>query len=120
MLEVYLNLIKFAPNVYGIQDASFHYFGKETTELTLTEMLVLSYIIPRPIFFHEALLEQAQQLKQNLYHHIHFYSTTLYYRKMIDKNSLRNIDYVIKFTATYHDLILRKIDEIILHCPATK
>lgn len=48
MLEVYLNVIEWGPNVYGIQEASAFYFNKSASELTLQESLFLASIIPRP------------------------------------------------------------------------
>lgn len=48
MFEVYLNIIEWGPNVYGIGEASRFYFGKRPSELTLSEALFLSVIIPSP------------------------------------------------------------------------
>lgn len=48
MLEVYLNVIEWGRNVYGIQEASSYYFGKTPAQLSLGESLYLSSIIPRP------------------------------------------------------------------------
>ncbi len=51
MLEVYLNIIEWGPNVYGIGEASRFYFGKKPSELTLTESIFLAGIIPKPRAF---------------------------------------------------------------------
>lgn len=51
MLEVYLNIIEWGPDVYGIREASQYYFGKKPSSLTLPEALFLAYIIPRPTKF---------------------------------------------------------------------
>ncbi len=48
LLEVYLNIIEWGKNVYGIAEASKYYFGKKPSELTIGESLYLSSIIPRP------------------------------------------------------------------------
>ncbi|WP_437920687.1 transglycosylase domain-containing protein [Sphingobacterium sp. LRF_L2] len=48
MFEVYLNVIEWGKNVYGITEASSYYFGKTPSELTIGESLYLSSIIPRP------------------------------------------------------------------------
>jgi len=48
MFEVYLNIIEWGPNVYGIGEASEFYFKKRPAELTLSESLYLATIIPRP------------------------------------------------------------------------
>jgi Transglycosylase len=48
MFEVYLNIIEWGPNVYGIGEASKFYFNKRPANLTLDESLFLATIIPRP------------------------------------------------------------------------
>ncbi len=48
MFEVYLNIIEWGPNVYGIGEASQFYFQKRPSELNLNECLFLATIIPRP------------------------------------------------------------------------
>jgi len=48
MLEVYLNIIEWGPNVYGIGEASRFYFNKKPNQLTLSESLFLASIIPSP------------------------------------------------------------------------
>lgn len=51
MLEVYLNIIEWGPDVFGICEASQYYFSKKPSSLTLPEALFLAYIIPRPSKF---------------------------------------------------------------------
>jgi monofunctional biosynthetic peptidoglycan transglycosylase len=46
---LYLNVIELGPNVFGVQAASRHWFGKDVGELTLEEMVRLTAIIPRPL-----------------------------------------------------------------------
>ncbi len=51
MFEVYLNIIEWGPNVYGIGEASHFYFGKSPNYLTLAESIYLSSLIPHPKYF---------------------------------------------------------------------
>ena len=51
MLEIYLNVIEWGPNVYGIHEAAHFYFNKKPAELTLQESIFLAGIIPNPKFF---------------------------------------------------------------------
>lgn len=51
MFEVYVNIIEFAPNIYGIGEATAFYFNKKPADLTLAEGIYLSNIIPRPKAF---------------------------------------------------------------------
>jgi hypothetical protein len=48
MLEVYLNIIEWGRNIYGIGEASHFYFGKSPSELTLGESIYLASIVPYP------------------------------------------------------------------------
>lgn len=48
MFEVYLNIIEWGPNIYGIGEACDFYFGKKPAQLTLSESLFLASIIPSP------------------------------------------------------------------------
>lgn len=48
MLEIYLNIIEWGPDVYGAKDASRFYFGKQPSELNLAESIFLTSIIPSP------------------------------------------------------------------------
>jgi len=48
LLEIYLNVIEWGKNVYGIEEAAYYYFNKKAVDLNLGESLFLSSIIPRP------------------------------------------------------------------------
>ena len=54
MFEVYLNIIEWGPNVYGIGEASNYYFEKSPANLSLQESTFLSSIIPHPKYFKSA------------------------------------------------------------------
>jgi membrane peptidoglycan carboxypeptidase len=53
MMELYLNIIEFGPDIYGAREAAHHYFGREPDELNLAECLFLSSIMPSPLRFHK-------------------------------------------------------------------
>lgn len=48
MYEVYLNIIEWGRNVYGVSEAARFYFGKHPSQLTLGESIYLASIVPRP------------------------------------------------------------------------
>ena len=52
MMELYLNIIEFGPDLYGVTAAAEHYFGRKPEELDLAESLFLSSILPSPIRYH--------------------------------------------------------------------
>ena len=48
ILEIYLNVIEFGPDVYGIADASAHYFGRSPAQLSVPQSVWLASIIRSP------------------------------------------------------------------------
>ena len=57
MFEVYLNLIEWGRNVYGIGEAARYYFDKTPATLSIGECIFLANIIPRPkssLYFFQA------------------------------------------------------------------
>lgn len=47
-LEVYLNIVEFAPGVYGVGAASEHWYGKPVQKLTRSEAARLAAVLPNP------------------------------------------------------------------------
>ena len=48
LYEVYLNIIEWGRNVYGIGEASRYYFDKTPADLSLGESIFLAFVVPRP------------------------------------------------------------------------
>jgi hypothetical protein len=48
MFEVYMNIIEWGDNIYGVTEAARYYFAKEPSGLNLGECVFLSYIISAP------------------------------------------------------------------------
>ena len=48
IMEVYLNVVEWAPGVYGAQAASRHWFGKDARDLSPREAARLAAILPAP------------------------------------------------------------------------
>ncbi|HYH55833.1 MAG TPA: biosynthetic peptidoglycan transglycosylase, partial [Anseongella sp.] len=51
MYEVYLNVIEWGPDIYGIGKAARFYFSKHPSELSLAESIYLASIVPSPARF---------------------------------------------------------------------
>lgn len=98
LLELYLNIIEFAPDTYGLAEACKLYFGKHPSDLSLQEALILTYIIPRPKHFYDALIEKTEQLKKNLGNHITAYANVMYHKGLVQKEEVQNIKEEIHFT----------------------
>ena len=52
LLEIYLNIIEWAPGIFGISQAADYYFGKDPLELTPLESAYLASVIPGPSKYH--------------------------------------------------------------------
>lgn len=52
ILEMYLNVICFADHCDGIGSAAEHYFGKQVSDLNVTESACLAAIINNPSYYH--------------------------------------------------------------------
>jgi len=48
ILERYLNVIQFGTKVYGIKDASWFYFKKKPSDLSIVESAFLTFLLPNP------------------------------------------------------------------------
>ncbi len=49
IFQLYLNVIEFGPGIFGVEAAARHYFGKPAAELSLSEQIRLTAVIPRPL-----------------------------------------------------------------------
>lgn len=49
IFHIYLNIIEFGPGIFGVQAASKYYFGKDVSDLSLTEIVRLTAVIPQPL-----------------------------------------------------------------------
>ncbi|HRZ79300.1 MAG TPA: biosynthetic peptidoglycan transglycosylase [bacterium] len=52
LLEMYLNMIEWAPGIFGISQAAHYYFDKSPYELTPLESAYLASVIPGPYKYH--------------------------------------------------------------------
>jgi hypothetical protein len=54
-LEIYLNIVQWGPELYGLRPAARHYFGKEVSALTPRETAFLVCLIPGPIKYQQSI-----------------------------------------------------------------
>lgn len=54
ILETYLNVIEYGPEIYGIKNASMHYFGKKPANLTARESAFLAMLLPSPVRYYQS------------------------------------------------------------------
>jgi membrane peptidoglycan carboxypeptidase len=86
ILELYLNVIEFGPSIYGIADASHHYFGREPHELNLAESVFLVKLLPSPVARHDA-YEQGAVTERRM-NALHKVMRTMFERDRISRAEL--------------------------------
>ena len=59
ILELYLNVVEFAPGVYGAEAAAQRFFGKPAAELSRHEAAALAGGLPKPSSWHPGASEQG-------------------------------------------------------------
>jgi hypothetical protein len=89
MYEVYLNSIEFGPNVYGIGEACQFYFAKKPNEISLSEALFLSTIVPKPKAFMYYFDAQGK-LNTYLEPHFQYIARILFWKKYITENEMND------------------------------
>ena len=97
LLEIYLNIIEMGPEVYGIKAASSFYFAKTPADLTVTESLVLSYIVPRPKYFLDALASGSPRLTEGLRKHTRRFARLLRKHGAITEEEFETREEQIRF-----------------------
>ena len=73
ILEVYLNSVEFGENIYGIEAATQHYFGKSSKSLSREQAIFLAAILPNPKYFqdrrHDGKLKYRKRMIQKYMHY---------------------------------------------------
>jgi len=63
ILEVYLNIAEFGPDLYGVRAAASHYFGKRPSEINAAEGAFIAIMLPSPRKFHYSVFENQNITK---------------------------------------------------------
>lgn len=105
MFEVYLNIIEWGPNVYGIGEASRFYFSKSPDELTLAESIFLSSLIPSPKQFRYR-FDANGQLKPYMANYFKLVGGRLARREKIAQAEADSLQPSIKLSGPALDFIL--------------
>jgi len=105
MFEVYLNIIEWGPNVYGVKEASMFYFDKHPSQLSLAESIFLASIIPHPKHFKYS-FDQAGQLKPFLSGFYRLVSDRMLRKNWILPEDTVNLRPVVQLTGPALQLII--------------
>ncbi len=90
MYEVYLNIIEWAPNVYGIGEAAQFYFNKKPSQLNLGESIFLASIVPKPKKFKYSFLPDGS-LKPYMHNYFRFIGGLMVRRGKVPATDTANI-----------------------------
>jgi len=91
MYEVYLNIIEWGPNVYGIGEAAEYYFKKTPSELNIQESIFLAMIIPRPKWFYYN-FDETGKIKSHTADFFKIISKLLVKREIISEEENQNLN----------------------------
>jgi hypothetical protein len=69
MMELYLNVIEFGPDIYGVTRAADYYFGRKPEELNLSECFFLASIMPSPVRYGK--LRDKGEVSEGWMKHLH-------------------------------------------------
>jgi hypothetical protein len=69
LMELYLNVVEFGPDVYGITRAAEHYFGRAPDELNLPECFFLATLLPSPVRYGR--LREGGEVSEKWLRHLH-------------------------------------------------
>ncbi len=70
ILELYLNLVEWGEGIFGIEAASFHYFGKPAADLTPDEAARLASVLPNPRRYNPAGTSRYVEGRSRTIYHI--------------------------------------------------
>lgn len=86
ILELYLNVIEYGPQVYGIVAAADHYFGRDASELSPVEAAYLACILPNPKIYQASY--EAGELTARMRNRVERFVRHLHSRERIDDEAL--------------------------------
>ena len=66
ILEVYLNSVEFGENIYGVEPATQHYFGKSARSLTRDQAAFLAAILPNPKYYQDHQNDRKVQIRKKM------------------------------------------------------
>lgn len=89
ILEKYINVIELGPQIFGIYDASMHYFNTTPSELTTWQSIFLVYLLPNPKVYSEVF--NTKELTDFTKSRLTDLSKKLYYLNRIPENDYKSL-----------------------------
>jgi hypothetical protein len=105
MYEVYLNLIEWGPGIYGIKPAAKFYFNKQPKDLTLSESIYLTSLIPRPKGFRYT-FDKSGKLRDYLMPYYQLLSGIMVRRNQILPDDTVGLKPIVKLTGEARKMLV--------------
>lgn len=105
MMEIYLNIIEWGPDVYGIGEAAQYYFNKKADQLTLNECIFLAGIIPNPKYFRFA-FDKEGNLRNYFQSFFKIVSERLLMKEKITEEEFLSVSPVLKISGRAAALVM--------------
>lgn len=93
MFEMYLNLIEWGPEIYGIREASEYYFSTSPERLSLEQSIFLASIIPAPRAFRFRFNSKGDSLRDFNDGFFRLIARKLVQQKIINDEQAKEMDY---------------------------
>lgn len=110
MFEVYLNIIEWGPDVYGVNEAARFYFKKDIRRLNATECIFLASVIPSPKKFYYR-FDKAGNLAPFMQEYYRFIAEKMQWRGLIATNNGDSLSALLKITGPASTYIKVKADQ---------
>lgn len=104
MLEIYLNIIDWGPNINGITEAAQFYFQKKPIDIELNEAIFLASVIPRPSHFTNY-FDSNLELKKHMPEYFKNVSSTMLLRKMISEEEFAELDTTVQLKGKAREIL---------------
>ncbi len=111
MFEVYLNIIEWGPNVFGIGEASRFYFNKKPAELNLQESIFLAGIIPNPRVF-KYHLERDGTMKPHFQKFAEILTDRMLQRGSIPTSDVSKMNFAVTLKGSAKKFVSPTVDEL--------
>ena len=108
MFEVYLNIIEWGPDVYGVNEAARFYFKKDIQQLNATECIFLASVIPSPKKFYYR-FDKEGNLAPFMQEYYRFIAEKMQWRGLIPTSNGDSLSALLKITGPAKSYITKGI-----------
>jgi monofunctional biosynthetic peptidoglycan transglycosylase len=97
ILEIYLNVAEFGPNIFGVSAAARYYFDKSATDINAAEGAFIAIMLPAPVRYHRLVFTNKTLSSR------HRNKITRILKELKYKKIISNTDYYLYENYDYFD-----------------